>query len=60
MAEKLAAKLQERFPGLEVAGTYTPPFRPLTDEEDREVVQKINRSGADIVWPSRTRRRGTW
>jgi N-acetylglucosaminyldiphosphoundecaprenol N-acetyl-beta-D-mannosaminyltransferase len=50
VAEKLAVKLQERFPGLEVVGTYTPPFRSLTDEEDQEVVRMINRSGADIVW----------
>lgn len=50
VAERLAASLQGRFPGLEVAGTYCPPFRPLTEEEDARVVDQINRSGADVVW----------
>ena len=31
-------------------GSYSPPFRPLTEEEDAEVVRMINESGADIVW----------
>jgi N-acetylglucosaminyldiphosphoundecaprenol N-acetyl-beta-D-mannosaminyltransferase len=50
VAEKLKAALEERFPGINVVGTYTPPFRPLTDAEDHDVVQMINKSGADIVW----------
>ena len=50
VAERLATRLKERFPGLAVAGIHTPPFRPLTDEEDREVVKRINESGADVVW----------
>jgi len=50
VAELLAQKLTEKFPGLQIVGTYTPPFRPLTDAEDHEVMQMINRSGADIVW----------
>lgn len=48
--ELLAQKLQERFPGLQIAGTYSPPFRPLTPEEDQGVVDMIDASGADIVW----------
>lgn len=48
--EQLAANLQARFPGLEVAGMYSPPFRPLTEEEDREIVRMINQSAPDIVW----------
>ena len=48
--EKLVAELTRRFPGLQVAGAYSPPFRPLTAEEDQDVVERINRSGADIVW----------
>jgi N-acetylglucosaminyldiphosphoundecaprenol N-acetyl-beta-D-mannosaminyltransferase len=50
VAEKLAEKLRENFPGIQIVGTYTPPFRALTDEEDQQIVQKINDSGADIVW----------
>jgi N-acetylglucosaminyldiphosphoundecaprenol N-acetyl-beta-D-mannosaminyltransferase len=48
--EALAAKLKYQFPKLEVAGTYSPPFRPLTPEEDARVVEMINRAGADVLW----------
>jgi N-acetylglucosaminyldiphosphoundecaprenol N-acetyl-beta-D-mannosaminyltransferase len=50
MPERLAQRLKERFPGLEVAGGYSPPFRPLTQEEDREDVARINDSRPDILW----------
>lgn len=50
VADELAAALRRRCPGLAIVGTYTPPFRPLSGEERRELVQRINDSGADIVW----------
>ena len=50
VAKDLAAHFAARFPGLIVAGTYCPPFRPLTLEEDREVVEAIEHSRADVVW----------
>ena len=50
VADLLARRLSKRFPGLQVAGTYTPPFRKLTAAEDEDVVTMINDSGADIVW----------
>jgi N-acetylglucosaminyldiphosphoundecaprenol N-acetyl-beta-D-mannosaminyltransferase len=46
----LAASLLSRFPGLRIAGTFTPPFRPLTDAEAGGVAAAMNESGADIVW----------
>jgi N-acetylglucosaminyldiphosphoundecaprenol N-acetyl-beta-D-mannosaminyltransferase len=48
--ERLVERLRERFPDLEVAGCYSPPFRVLTPEEDEDVVRRINDSGADLVW----------
>jgi N-acetylglucosaminyldiphosphoundecaprenol N-acetyl-beta-D-mannosaminyltransferase len=48
--QRLAVNLQRRFPGLRVAGAYSPPFRPLTAAEDDEVVAWMNRSGADVLW----------
>lgn len=48
--EKLSAKLTENFPGLKVVGAYSPPFRPLTLEEDREIVDMINRANPDVLW----------
>ncbi len=52
MVEQMSAKLLERFPGLNVAGIYAPPFRPLTLDESEEVATLINNSGADYVWVS--------
>lgn len=48
--EQLSEVLQKRFPGLQVVGTYSPPFRPLTPEEDEAVVRMINGADPDIVW----------
>jgi N-acetylglucosaminyldiphosphoundecaprenol N-acetyl-beta-D-mannosaminyltransferase len=48
--ETLAVRLQSRFPGLQVAGTDSPPFHPLTPEEDQAAVERINAARPDIVW----------
>jgi N-acetylglucosaminyldiphosphoundecaprenol N-acetyl-beta-D-mannosaminyltransferase len=48
--ELLAQELVRRIPTLRIAGTYSPPFRELTPEEDEDVVRRINDSGADLVW----------
>lgn len=48
--EQLAASLADRCPGLQVAGVESPPFRPLTEDEDRETVDRINAAHPDIVW----------
>ncbi len=50
VADLLAERLRAKYPGLQVAGTYSPPFRDLTDDEDRRIVQRINDSKSDIVW----------
>jgi N-acetylglucosaminyldiphosphoundecaprenol N-acetyl-beta-D-mannosaminyltransferase len=50
VAEVLASRLVERFPGLPVVGTYSPPFRSLTPEEDDEVVRMINQADPVLVW----------
>ena len=46
----LAAALHERFPGISIAGSWTPPYRDLTAAEETEVVELIDGSSADIVW----------
>jgi len=48
--EALRARLCTRYPGLEVVGTYSPPFRSLTSQEDTDVVQRITQAQPDIVW----------
>jgi N-acetylglucosaminyldiphosphoundecaprenol N-acetyl-beta-D-mannosaminyltransferase len=50
--EELLAVLAERIPNLRIAGAYSPPFRPLTPQEDAAAVQAINASGAGTVWVS--------
>jgi N-acetylglucosaminyldiphosphoundecaprenol N-acetyl-beta-D-mannosaminyltransferase len=47
---QLALNLRQRYPGVRVVGGYSPPHRPLTDEERDAVVREINGSRADVVW----------
>jgi N-acetylglucosaminyldiphosphoundecaprenol N-acetyl-beta-D-mannosaminyltransferase len=46
----LSARLRERFPGLVIAGSESPPFRALSESEEAEVVRRIDASGAAVVW----------
>lgn len=48
--EALEKNLKARYPDLKIAGMEAPPFRPLTEEEDRQAVERINATGADFVW----------
>jgi N-acetylglucosaminyldiphosphoundecaprenol N-acetyl-beta-D-mannosaminyltransferase len=48
--ERLAASLMKACPGLCVAGTISPPFRPLTAEEDAQIVETIRIAAPDILW----------
>jgi N-acetylglucosaminyldiphosphoundecaprenol N-acetyl-beta-D-mannosaminyltransferase len=49
VAERLAGILRNRY-GISVAGTFSPPFRPLTANEDAVIVQRINASQPDVIW----------
>jgi N-acetylglucosaminyldiphosphoundecaprenol N-acetyl-beta-D-mannosaminyltransferase len=46
----LTARLQKECPGLQIAGSYSPPFRALTEEEEEDVQRRIRESDADIVF----------
>lgn len=52
--EKTLAELKKvmlkKYPKLQIVGMYSPPFRKLTEEEDEEIVNRINESGADFIW----------
>lgn len=48
--EKLVERLREAVTGLQMAGTYSPPFRELTAEEEKGIVQRIRAAAPDIVW----------
>ena len=46
----LQKALCQRFPGLKVVGTLSPPFRPTTPEEDEAIIANINDANPDLVW----------
>lgn len=46
----LEENLNKKYPEIQIAGMYSPPFRPMTEEEDREIVKKINETNPDFVW----------
>jgi N-acetylglucosaminyldiphosphoundecaprenol N-acetyl-beta-D-mannosaminyltransferase len=48
--ERMIDKLRQCYPGLQVAGYYSPPFRQLTAEEDEAAVAMINEAQADVLW----------
>lgn len=55
VGEQLAEKLKSVYRGLQIAGIYSPPFADrFTESENEYMIQKINASGADILWVSLT------
>lgn len=48
--EKLYSVLTETYPGIQIAGMYSPPFCPMTEEEDKAIAEKINETKPDFVW----------
>lgn len=48
--EKLEHNLSEEYPGLKITGSYSPPFRPLTEEEDQKICEEINKKKPDFIW----------
>ena len=50
VAQRLAQQMKRRFPALDVAGFFEPPFAPLDQLCTPETADMINRSEADVVW----------
>ena len=48
--QKLVNNLQKKYPKIKIVGTCSPPFRTLTKEEDRNIIQEINDKNPDFVW----------
>ena len=46
----LRAELEKSYPGIRIAGMYSPPFRPLTEEEDTALCMEINELRPDFLW----------
>jgi N-acetylglucosaminyldiphosphoundecaprenol N-acetyl-beta-D-mannosaminyltransferase len=50
VAEHLRDVLTRRFPSIKIAGTYRPPFRRLTSEEESDFIHTVDRLRPDIIW----------
>src|SRR5206468_1457207 len=50
VADLLSQRMTARFPGLQVAGTLSPPIAPVEDLSTEEVAARINDARPDIVW----------
>jgi exopolysaccharide biosynthesis WecB/TagA/CpsF family protein len=48
--DALRANLEKKYPGLNVKGYYSPPFRKLSDAEEQEMIDMINKADPDIIW----------
>ncbi|WP_064801477.1 MULTISPECIES: WecB/TagA/CpsF family glycosyltransferase [unclassified Rhizobium] len=48
--QHLQARLLAKFPEAEIAGSYAPPFHKLSPQEEADIADRLNRSGADIIW----------
>jgi N-acetylglucosaminyldiphosphoundecaprenol N-acetyl-beta-D-mannosaminyltransferase len=46
----LVNNLRFKFPNIKIVGMHSPPFRPLNEAEDKEIIDIINRVSPDILW----------
>jgi len=50
VAAALKNALEKRFPGLQIVGTFTPPFRSLTQDEENDLLIDVQNAKPDILW----------
>lgn len=50
VAEKLSSGLNQRFPGIKIVGTHTPPFRQLSEDEELEIKGTIEAANPHLLW----------
>ena len=50
VAQLTANTLEQRYSGIQIAGIYAPPFRPMSDQETDGVIKIIEDSGAHVIW----------
>lgn len=48
--DKLKENIEKEYPGIQIVGMYSPPFRPMTVEEDEKIIQEINECHPDFLW----------
>ena len=47
---KMKVKLEKDYPGIQIVGMYSPPFRLMTEEEDKQMISEINSASPDFLW----------
>lgn len=47
---RMSANLKESYPGIQIVGMYSPPFRPISKDEDEAIVSQINQTMPHFVW----------
>ncbi|MFC1550451.1 WecB/TagA/CpsF family glycosyltransferase [Candidatus Neomarinimicrobiota bacterium] len=50
VANRLKSEMENRYPGVKIVGTYSPPFRPLNKSEELELENLIDELKPDILW----------
>jgi N-acetylglucosaminyldiphosphoundecaprenol N-acetyl-beta-D-mannosaminyltransferase len=50
VAELLRERLEGRFPGIQIAGSYTPPFGALSAAQEHDLREQIAACKPDILW----------
>ena len=48
--DKLKIVIEKKYPRVKIVGLFSPPFRPMTEKEDKEIVNDINSKSPDFVW----------
>ncbi len=50
LLEKVKSALMSSYPDIEIVYSFSPPFRPLTESEDKQVIRDINLSEVDVLF----------
>ena len=50
VAEKLATSLKDTYPGIDIVGYYSPPFRKLTEEDNLYIKNLVEQCNPDFLW----------
>ncbi len=50
VVQDLKENLEKMFPGIQIVGKYTPPFRPLNSEQKNELINQVSLSKPDLLW----------
>lgn len=48
--DKLRVEINKKYPEAKIVGMYSPPFRPMTEEEDLQIIEVINNVKPDFIW----------